>query len=979
MSSLLAEMAGVEALFVLGIIANIIQVVDFSNKAIERVRESKQNLHDIPKAFRDVQTTLPLLANTLGKTKEHIKAGGLDEETCKALQPVLQDCQSRIQDLNDIFAKSLPMEGSSKVMRGWKAISSLGQDKKVEENVRLIWRHIPLLTYHCVAAPSITVDTVMAKTRSSPTQRQNTHFLVPIQWAEDFTGRQVQIKLLNSKLCHTGKHARVALVGLGGIGYVLIQTLTSTASLMFYLQYWVDRKTRLALQHAAQYKNSHDTSVFWIHAATAERMKKASREILKKANVTGWKEPQCDSLQLMKDWFESDESGKWLIVIDNADNIDLLYNPDEGRLSAYFPRSERGSILMTTRNRQIGVKFATHQSIVDLPALSNEESSMLLKIRLGDNPVDHHDRVKLAEALGGIPLALIQAVSYITENETTIVRYLSNYHSSDASKIHLLSENFEDDIRDPELKNPVAATWVVTFEYMKKYNSAAADTLCLMSMFNAQAIPESILSSETQDETVNLVMERALGVLQGYSLISPRRSGTVLQEKQGRSFDLHRLVRLVTRNWLTMTNAFDYWTAKAIETLSRNYKSVVWKNPESWSGYLPHAVTLLSDPKLQFPDKPNSVPVAFLGQRLRAGHTESGIFCQLCFATLLGGLATSYRENGEAKLSLSMIRKAAVMSEQALGGSHADTLDCGLYEAIILADLRDYNRSEQKFRETLAAANSILSPYHAVSLRTLREFGYFLNKLRRCVEAESLILQLIELCKEEYGEDDNETLDAMARLSKILVNQGRNEEATQIGLKISQIRDTVMITVDLADIFSLQKLYSEAEELYLRVLGHPDMRLEENLDHEGVLLKLGVLYFNQGAYNRAEHFLLSALGIRKRLWGESHRRTLEIMEYLAATYYRQGRSDDAERLARFIFEHRNELDEVGDRSTCDSRERPPDFWPIQGKAEQSEALALDPLASSSRILENRLEDYIFRVEQYWKVKGDMGQELPERL
>ena len=696
-------------------------------------------------------------------------------------------------------------------------------------------------------------------------------------------------------------------------------------------------------------------------------MKKASREILKKANVTSWKEPQYDSLQLMKDWFESEESGKWLIVIDNADDIDLLYNSDEGRLAAYFPRSERGSILMTTRNRQIGVKFATHRNIIDLPALTNKESSMLLTSRLGDNPVDHQDRIKLAEALEGIPLALIQAISYITENEITIVRYLSNYHLSDTSKVHLLSENFEDDTRDPELKNPVAVTWVVTFEYMKKYNSVAANTLCLMSMFNAQAIPESILSSATQDETENLLMERALGVLQAYSLISLRRSSTILQEKQGRSFDLHRLVRLVTRNWLTMTNTFEYWTAKAIEILSCRYKSVLWKDPESWSGYLPHAVTLLSNPKLQFPHEPKTVPTKFLGQKLRGGHTESGTLCQLCFATLLGGLATSYRENGEAALSLSMIRKATVMSREALGGHHPDTLDCGHYEAIILADLRDYDRSEQKFRETLADANSILSPYHYVSLRTLRDFGYFLNKRGRGVEAESLILQLIELCKEEYGESHIETLDAMARLSKILLSQGRNEEATQIGLQILEIRDTVEVTVDLADILSLQKQYSKAEELYLRVLDHEDMRLEENLDHEEVLLKLGDLYFNQAAYDKAEHFHLSALGIRKRLWGGSHRRTLDVMERLAATYYRQGRNNDAERLARFIFERRKELKEEVPRSTCDSRQRPPDFWPTQGKANESKALALDPMTSNSEIFGNRLEEYISRVEQYWKI------------
>ena len=212
------EMAGVEALLVLGLIANIFQVFDFTNKAIERIRESRQDLHDIPKAFRDVQIVLPLLANTLGKTKQHIEAGGLDEGTCKALMPVLQDCQSRVQHLNHIFDRLLPIKGSSKIMRSWKAISSLGQDKKFEETMRLIWRHIALLTYHHVAAPPITITTAIATDLYSPAQSQDTCFLVPIQWAEDFTGREAQIRILNSKLCHTGKHARVAIVGLGGIG-----------------------------------------------------------------------------------------------------------------------------------------------------------------------------------------------------------------------------------------------------------------------------------------------------------------------------------------------------------------------------------------------------------------------------------------------------------------------------------------------------------------------------------------------------------------------------------------------------------------------------------------------------------------------------------------------------------------------------------------------------------------------------------------
>ena len=71
----------------------------------------------------------------------------------------------------------------------------------------------------------------------------------------------------------------------------------------------------------------------------------------------------------------------------------------------------------------------------------------------------------------------------------TVARYLELYNGSDANKVHLLSENFEDDIRDAELKNPVAVTWVVTFEYLKTQNPLVADGLCLMSMFDATGHP----------------------------------------------------------------------------------------------------------------------------------------------------------------------------------------------------------------------------------------------------------------------------------------------------------------------------------------------------------------------------------------------------------------------------------------------------------------------------------------------------------
>lgn len=87
--------------------------------------------------------------------------------------------------------------------------------------------------------------------------------------------------------------------------------------------------------------------------------------------------------------------------------------------------------------------------------------------RLGEGDSEVPKLEELAEALEGIPLTMIQASSFIQENEaTTIKRYLELYEASDTEKIQLLNQDFEDDTRDPEQKNPIASTWIVTFEYM---------------------------------------------------------------------------------------------------------------------------------------------------------------------------------------------------------------------------------------------------------------------------------------------------------------------------------------------------------------------------------------------------------------------------------------------------------------------------------------------------------------------------------
>ena len=68
-----------------------------------------------------------------------------------------------------------------------------------------------------------------------------------------------------------------------------------------------------------------------------------------------------------------------------------------------------------------------------------------------------------------MPRALVQAAAFIAENSLHIAEYLKIYRGSGSTKIQLLGENYEDDIRGAGIKNPVATIWLISFEHIREY------------------------------------------------------------------------------------------------------------------------------------------------------------------------------------------------------------------------------------------------------------------------------------------------------------------------------------------------------------------------------------------------------------------------------------------------------------------------------------------------------------------------------
>ena len=636
---------------------------------------------------------------------------------------------------------------------------------------------------------------------------------------------------------------------------------------------YYDRKTRLVRQYIETQKNT-DLSVFWIHAGSAERMKSGSRDIANVVGIQGCDEPDVDILQKVKEWFESEASGRWLLVYDNVDDIDLMYGEEHGRLASYFPRSNHGATMMTTRNKQVGIKFATAKNLVPLSTLTDAESFALMTSKLGeDDSETTRDLKELAEVLGGIPLAIIQAISFIQENGSTPARYLELYKANDSNKIELLSEDFEDDTRDSELKNPIASSWMVTFEYMKARQPLAANTLCMMSMFDAQAIPETLISKTAGgNPNSSTSVEKTLGILQAYSLISPRDvtgAGACI-DQIGRLFDLHRLVRLVTRNWLTMCSTYNHWVANAIDVMSIRYDELGQLGDEASNKvvrtYLPHASSLMSSPPLFLNyDEEVFVPDVFHGQTLQNDHAENGLICPTCTGNILSQMNDLF--NFFPKLR--MVKKAAAICTFSIGENHIITLRHRYEVAKLRSDIGDDNGAEVDLKELRLSYEMTFGPRGRKTLVVEMRLADILRYQNKYGEAESLLVRLRELSCQEHGPEDPLSLKIIQALSDLMIAQGRDEEACTLIAKISKLVKTADSKIALARTYMRLSQYSEAETLLMSLLEDEDM-LRRDGCVDRVWDSLAQIFYYQGLYEKAKGLQRQLLFYYQQTYGEDN-------------------------------------------------------------------------------------------------------------
>ena len=232
-----------EALAVIGLASALCQLLDFGGKVIKRLRVLEDQTAEGAACFKGVRTRFPLMLDLVRRIQLQMDAGLISEKSIAVMCPVVQNCVSQAQELDNLINKSLPQPSDNTWQRGKKAVYSVLSESEIERVDAELKSSLELLmqagTFQRDPAKDLNPITFAPSFTLSPTfqvplpqqQSQSAQlpweepekqtsttqsiFMVPFPRDANFLGRQNVLNLISEKFEKT--HA-VTLFGLGGIG-----------------------------------------------------------------------------------------------------------------------------------------------------------------------------------------------------------------------------------------------------------------------------------------------------------------------------------------------------------------------------------------------------------------------------------------------------------------------------------------------------------------------------------------------------------------------------------------------------------------------------------------------------------------------------------------------------------------------------------------------------------------------------------------
>lgn len=694
---------------------------------------------------------------------------------------------------------------------------------------------------------------------------------------------------------------------------MLIGLSCSKTQIAIYLAYWV----RTHFKHV---------SVYWIHCSNADRFRKSFDHIANEYNIPGREEPSSDVPALVRDFLQNSKH-QWIMILDNADDRTLFFPPhnhgNDSTISPafkqYIPECIHGSILLTTRDENLGIDFLFGKIPLNVEKFSDRETCMMVR-RVYRYETTDRDISELSKRLEYVPLALAQSLAYMNKCRKSITSYMQILDKNDETLVKELSRDFETIGRDRKASNAVAGTWYVSFDHIKQIDPLAGRFLGLMCLFDRQSILEELLImyQQTQrrpelrghasqglkeakaeivdDDDAKMSRIDSLGTLMAYSFITQTGEGT---------YDMHRLVQLVTRNWLCRNQDMNAFGSEAAWSVYCASPEVVnWEETNNFSRLVPHARAALS-------------------------HKIEEI---------------------EPKDSFGFARAHVMLL---MGSYHSWKSQ--------LPDAERYVKGARQLFEAGPGANSL--GFFEASDRLLEVY----QKQGRWSEMIDLGSVDLRRCVEMLGRACKQTFHMMVTVASAYRDTNDLRKAEQLLLEASEIRRILWpnehTVASLSQTYELAVVYLKLNELDKS----RELLLEQLLNletlcgrrHPGTLVSLhclALVYEKLGDLDEGEKLMAHVYQTSEQILGTKHRDTLVFLAHLARIYWEKDDLERATEAGGRVWKYFKETFGEDYPETLDNLAAYAQYCFYHGNAEKAVGLMKNCLNRSTQVLGNEHPD-----------------------
>jgi tetratricopeptide (TPR) repeat protein len=604
---------------------------------------------------------------------------------------------------------------------------------------------------------------------------------------------------LHGQLHATGSAAvlaRAALYGMGGVG-----------------------KTQLALKYSLEYRDAY-AGVWWFAAETETGLQRDAQTACEAATV-----PVAEGelpAAALKRWLERQETS-WLLVFDNA--------VDEASLRLWLPERGRHHIIITSRNPA----WSGLASAVELEVWTPEQGADFLAGRLPG--AARGELLALARELGGLPLALEQAASYLEATGTSVADYRKLLSAVDTEGLIL-----DEGRAATGYERSVAATLPLSFS---KLSPAAQQLLRLCSFAAPEPLPERFfreaaaeLPPELAEAAGNpLIWNRVAGELLRYGLAQRLpipaldRDPGEITERTEQSLSLHRLTQQTVRARLAEPET----DCRSFQAVLRTCCPADAELPVHWPRYAalaPHVTQL---------DR----------------YYAYGWLDARCLCRLLDVVGTYFRYGptlyGD---SVYWLRRALEIDKLEQGEEHPIILVRTNNFANALSDQGEMQAASDLLKETLTVRLRKHGRKNSDTLINMGNLADARRKLGDLAGARTLEEQVVAVRREVFGEEDTNTLISMGNLARTLKAQG--------------------------DLPSARALQEQVLNVFRR-------KLPQHLAYTLTsMINLGLTLYDLSDLTAAKALQEEVLKISGEEMGKEHRDTLHSMHNLACTLWQMG-------------------------------------------------------------------------------------------